>query len=56
MYLFEVKFLGHILTKNGLVTDPDKIRAFKEMQVPNCIRQLRGFLGLCNYYRKFIED
>ena len=34
----EVKFLGHILTKDGLMTDPDKTKTIQEMQVPKCIK------------------
>lgn len=50
----EVSFLGHILTTNGIKTDPEKLRAINEFPRPTNIKQLQSFLGLCNYYRKFI--
>ena len=52
----EVKFLGHVLSKEGLATDPEKIRAVKDFPRPVTMRDVRSFLGLCNYYRKFIPS
>ena len=52
----EVKFLGHIVNEKGIKTDPSKIEAVQNFERPKCVKQLRGFLGLCNYYRKFIKD
>jgi len=51
----EVKFLGHIIDKDGVKTDPSKIDAIKTFERPKCIKNLRSFLGICNYYRRFIE-
>src|SRR5437763_1473763 len=52
----EIKFLGHIVGKDGRKVDPDKIEKVKEYSRPENISQLRGFLGLASYYRKFIKD
>jgi len=52
----EVKFLGHVVNKDGIRTDPDKIKAIADFQRPNCIKRIRSFLGICNYYRRFILE
>ena len=51
----EVKYLGHVVTEQGIRTDPDKIKAVSDWATPTNLKQLRGFLGLCSYYRKFIN-
>lgn len=53
-FLFtEVKMLGHIITPFGIKMDPSKIEAIEKFPVPKKIKQVRAFLGLCNYYRRF---
>lgn len=52
----EAKFLGHILTPQGICPDPEKIRDIKEFPAPKNLKQLRGFLGLVNYYSKFTRE
>src|SRR6266480_1500917 len=52
----EIKFLGHIIGKDGIKTDPAKIEKVKNYSRPVNLTQLRGFLGLAKYYRKFIKD
>jgi hypothetical protein len=52
----EIKFLGHIIGKDGRKVDPDKVEKVKNYPRPKNISQLRGFLGLTSYYRKFIKD
>jgi transposase InsO family protein len=49
----EVKFLGHILTIDGIKADPEKVSAIRSFPVPQKTKHLRAFLGLCNFYRKF---
>jgi hypothetical protein len=48
-------FLGHIVNKDGIATDPDKIKSVKDWPVPKNVKQIRSFLCLCSYYRKYIK-
>jgi len=52
----EIKFLGHIINSKGIHTDNGKIEAIINFETPKCVKKLRSFLGLANYYRKFIKD
>ena len=52
----KVKFLGHVISKDGVLPDPDKVSAIKEYPVPRSVKDVRAFLGLANYYRKFVKD
>ena len=51
-----VVFLGHVLSAEGLRTDPEKIRAVEEYAVPTTVTEVRAFLGLAGYYRKFVKN
>ncbi|GFV73827.1 retrovirus-related Pol polyprotein from transposon 412 [Trichonephila clavipes] len=51
----EVTYLGYIISAEGVRTDPDKISDVKDWNYPTDVHQLRSFLGLCTYYRKFAE-
>ena len=52
----EVEFLGHIVSKDGIATNPKKIQLVKDWPEPTNLKQLRGYLGLTGYYRRFIKD
>ena len=52
----EVKFLGHVVSENGISTDPGKTEAIQKWPVPRSRRELQQFLGLANYYRRFIKS
>ncbi|CAB0039129.1 unnamed protein product [Trichogramma brassicae] len=52
----EVKYLGVIVDKNGFRPDPDKIAPVTEMTAPKTLKQLRRFLGMASWYRKFLEN
>src|SRR5271170_2767198 len=52
----KLHFLGHIISKKGIVTDPEKCTAIRNWGTPTNLKQLQSFLGLANYYRKFIPD
>ena len=49
-----ITFLGHIVSKDGIETDPKKITAIKEQPVPKTVMEVQSFLGFTNYYHKFI--
>jgi hypothetical protein len=54
-WLEEVSFMGHVVNKNGLAVDPAKVKAVVEWERPTNVREIRSFLGLAGYYRRFIE-
>jgi hypothetical protein len=49
------EYLGHVISSTGVATAPNKIQAVKEWETPENAKQLRSFLGLAGYYRKFIQ-
>ena len=49
------KFLGHVVSAIGILPDPSKVAVVKEWAIPVNQTLLRGFLGLANYFRRFIH-
>ena len=51
----EITFLGHVISADGVKTDPKKVAAIRDYTVPLYVTDVRGFLGMCSYYRRFIQ-
>ncbi|GKV48180.1 hypothetical protein SLEP1_g55007, partial [Rubroshorea leprosula] len=54
-WLDRVAFLGHVVSKDGISVDPDKVKAIVEWSQPTNVTEVRSFLGLAGYYRRFVE-
>ncbi|XP_073153876.1 uncharacterized protein [Henckelia pumila] len=54
-WLEQVAFLGHIVSKEGIAVDPSKVEAVQNWGIPKNASEIRSFLGLAGYYRKFIK-
>lgn len=52
----ETDYLGHVITRDGIKPNPDKIKAIKMFPIPKTATEIKRFLGLLGYYRKFIPD
>ena len=50
----KITFLGHVVSAEGIQTDPAKVQAVEKYPVPTTLRQVRAFMGLVGFYRKFI--
>ena len=49
----QVRYLGHILSQHGVTVDGEKIQVVLDWSTPTAVKQVRSFLGLCSYYRRF---
>ena len=54
-WLRQVGFLGHVLTQEGVAVDPEKVKAVLGWKPPANVTDVRSFLGMAGYYRRFIE-
>ncbi|GKD87022.1 putative reverse transcriptase domain-containing protein [Tanacetum coccineum] len=55
-WLQEVQFLGHVVNHDGIHVDPSKVESVKNWKTPESSTEIRSFLGLAGYYRRFIEN
>ncbi|KAJ0695640.1 putative nucleotidyltransferase, Ribonuclease H [Helianthus annuus] len=55
-WIREVQFLGHVVNEKGIHVDPSKIEAIRNWEAPKTPTEVRQFLGLAGYYRRFIEN
>ncbi|MCO5548490.1 hypothetical protein L7F22_001950 [Adiantum nelumboides] len=54
-FLQEIQYLGHIISKNGIRMDPAKLEVIKDWLNPRNLHEVRSFIGMCAYYKRFIE-
>ncbi|XP_037930955.1 uncharacterized mitochondrial protein AtMg00860-like [Teleopsis dalmanni] len=55
-FMDEIKYLGHVVSNQGIHTDPDKIAAIKELAPPTNLKELRRYLEIASWYRRFVPE
>jgi len=51
----QIRFLGHLVSANGLTPLPERLDIIRNWPAPRCIREVRAFYGFCSYYRRFVK-
>ena len=52
----QIKFLGHLVSSEGVRVNPEKVQAIVDWLVPTSVKDVRSFLGISGYYRRFIQN
>ena len=52
----QIKYLGHIISENGMAVDPDKISCVKDWPVPKTVWEVQRFVDFTSFYRRFVKD
>jgi len=52
----ELRYLGHVINRRGIQTDPAKISAVADWPTPTTVRKIRQFIGMASWYRRFVKD
>ena len=52
----ETEYLGFVISKDGVKPDPKKVEAIRDLPEPKSVREIRGFIGMCSYYRRFVPN
>ena len=51
----KITYLGHVVSEQGVETDPEKVKAVKDWPIPKTVTEVRSFLGFANHYRRFLK-
>ena len=52
----KTEYLGFVISKDGVKPDPKKVEAIRDLPEPKSVREIRGFIGMCSYYRRFVPN
>ena len=50
----ETQYLCFIISEDGIMADPDKVKVMRQMLPPTYVREIRSFIGMCSYYMRFV--